>query len=294
MSKPALAILLALVCAWNARADESPLVVQAEASIKAVKYDVAIDLLNRAIASNPNDSRAYCDRAYAYEGQRNFTSALADCHTAIQLDGNNANAYCVLGNINWIAGHIEDARNDFDEALHLAPGNSVFWFSRGLFYLHGNNTQAIDDFTQALRINPRYEDAYYNRGDAYLDGRQYDNAISDFTAALQLKPNYGNLYHQRGFAYLQSGKLDKAIADYTQAIAFKPQSDAEYYSRGYAYEAAHDYPHAVEDFTAAIQINPKNGACFYQRALAYVQLGNQAQANADLKEVAALKAAAGN
>jgi Flp pilus assembly protein TadD len=289
-----IAALLTVAFAASALADDSPLVVQAEASIKQVRYDVAVELLNRAIAANPRDARAYSDRAYAYLGERDFNKAFADCHTAIELDGASASAYGVLANINWITGHNDDAATDFDEALHLRPTDSVLWFSRGFFYLHRDNNKAIDDLTQAIRINPKYEEAYYDRGNAYLDGHQYDSAINDISAAIALKPDHGNLYHERAFAYQGAGKLDAAIADYTKSITLKPDSDVEYYSRGYAYAEAHNYPMAVQDFTTAIRINPKNAGYYFQRGHSYLQLGDQAHATADLQQAQLLKSQAGN
>jgi len=294
MKKVELVALFVVAFAWSAAADESPLVIEAEASIKQVRYDVAVDLLTRAIANNANDSRAYCDRAYAYFGERDITRALADCHTAIQIDGNNASAYSVLGNINWVTGKNDDARADFDEALHLAPTNSELWYNRGLFYLHKDSGKAIVDFTQALRLNPRYADAWYNRGNAYLDEHQYVSAISDFTAAIEFKPNYGNLYHQRAFAWQCTQNYGKAVADYTSAIVLKPQSPVEYFSRGSAYGEAHDFQHAVEDYTTAIQIDPKNPGYYHQRGLCYQQLGDQAHADADEKEATQLNNQRGN
>ena len=294
MKPVTLAAVLAMAFAYSASADVSPLVIEAEASIKQVRYDVAIVLLNRDIAANPNDSRAYCDRAYAYFGERDINHALADCHTAISLDGNNSSAYSVLGSINWVTGHNDDARADFDEALTLAPTNVTFWYNRGFFYLHKDNTKAVQDFTQALRMNPGYADAWYNRGNAFLDEHQYDSAISDFSAGIPLNPKYGNLYHERAFAYQCEGKLNNAIADYTSAIALKPQSGTEYYSRGTAYGEAHDYQHAVQDYTAAIQLDPRNPGFYYQRGLCYQQLGDQVHADADSKEAAMLKSQPGN
>ena len=292
MKKVELVALFVVAFAWSAAADESPLVIEAEASIKQVRYDVAVDLLTRAIANNANDSRAYCDRAYAYFGERDITRALADCHTAIQIDGNNAQAYCVLGNINWITGHREDAASDFDEALHLAPADPVMWYSRGLFYLRNDDAKAVEDFTQALRLSPRYWDAYYNRGNAWFDEQNYAEAIQDYTAAIVLKPEDGNIYHQRAFSLDKAGKLQDAIADYTKAIALKPQSDVELYCRGYAYAEAHDYARAVQDFTGAIQFNPQSSGYYYQRSLAYAALGDKAHADADLKESVLLKSQA--
>jgi Flp pilus assembly protein TadD len=288
-----LAALFTVAFAATALADESPLVVQAEAIIKNAQYDTAVALLDRAIAANPRDSRAYCDRAYAYLGERDFNKAFADCHTAIDLDENNASAYGVLGTANWVTGHNDEAATDFDEALHLRPTDSVMWFSRGFFYLHRDNTKAIADLTQALRINPKYEEAYYDRGNAYLDGHQYEAAVSDITAAIALKPDHGNLYHERAFAYQGAGKLDAAIADYTRAIALKPQSDVEYYSRGYAFAEQGNYPKAIQDFTVAIQLSPKNAGYYFQRAQSYQQLGDKAHADADLQQAQLLKSQAG-
>ena len=104
--------------------------------MKAGSYGAAVEILTREIQLNPSDARAYYDRAYAYSAAHDFDKALADCHSALDVDPNYARAYCVLGNVNWMIGKQEDAVNDYDEALHLDPKDSDIWYNRGLYYLH--------------------------------------------------------------------------------------------------------------------------------------------------------------
>ena len=270
-------------------AQDSNLDAQGEAALKVQDFPGAMALFDRAIQENPQDARAWCDRAYTWTAMKELDKARLDCRSSLQADPHYAKAYGVLGNINWISGDTNDALNDFDQALSLDPNDATLWYNRGLYYFQRDSGKCVIDMTQAIRLARNYEDPYYIRGNVYLDQQHFDEAIQDYSEAIRIDPDRGNLYHQRGYAYQKSGKLDQAIADFTSAIRLKPQSDKEYFARGYAYAEAQAFDKAIADFTTAIQFNPKNGGYYLQRAQSYLMQGNKAQAQTDLQQASLLK-----
>jgi tetratricopeptide (TPR) repeat protein len=285
-----LAAAIAIAFCGAVRAADSGPDADAEALIKAGRLDEAIQLLCSEIQAQPADARAIYDRAYALSIKHDFAHALLDCHAAIQLNPNYAEAYSVMGNVHWMQGQRDEALTDYDEALHLNPKNPDLWYNRALFYMRNDDAKAIVDLTQALSLAPGYQDALYIRGNAWLDQQKYPAAIQDYSDALRINKPTGNVYHQRGFAYLKSGDLPHAVDDFTHAIELKPKSDSEYFCRGYAYSESHVFDRAIADFTQAIALNPKNDGYYDQRGQAYRQLGDETHAAQDFDMAKKVKA----
>ncbi|MGA3170810.1 MAG: tetratricopeptide repeat protein [Chthoniobacteraceae bacterium] len=287
--------LLLLACAisapaWNALAQQQPYVNEGLAALKAGKTDDAIALFSQAIQVNPQDSRAFCGRAYAYSVKRDYDNGLRDCVEALRLDPHFAKAFCVMGNIFWLTGDTDKAAESFERAASFGPNDPDVLYNCALYYLHKDNGKVIGYCMTIIDINPNNADAYYIKGNAYSDEKEYDDALRTYTEAIRLKPWNANFYHQRGMAYLNTHDLGDAIDDFSRAIQLNPKSDAEYASRGYSYAENHDYDKAVADYTQAIQINPRVGGYYLQRGLAYAQLGDKDKAKADMKIAEQLKA----
>ena len=57
-------------------------------------------------------------------------------------------------------GKYDDAIEDYDKAIALAPNDAIAYYNRGVaYYEKGDKEQAIADFRKALEINPSYENA---------------------------------------------------------------------------------------------------------------------------------------
>ncbi len=67
-------------------------------------------------------------------------------------------------------------------------------FDRGaILQKEGRVQQAIDQYDQAIRLNPLYAPTYYNRGLAYYDLGQFQRAIEDFDEAFRLGSSVSKL-----------------------------------------------------------------------------------------------------
>lgn len=156
------------------------------------KLDLPLDdsstadgMYTRAIELNPNDAQAYCNRANTYNSQGRYTLAISDCTKAIELNPKHAQAYC----------------------------------SRGIAHHNmGNHTQAVADYTKAIELNPQFVEAYYNRGAAYSKAGQLPQAIPDYTKAVELNPKFAEAYYNRGVAHGTLGNREDARRDLLRAI----------------------------------------------------------------------------
>ncbi len=213
--------------------------------------------LNRAIALDPSNARAFRERSNAYRTAGNLDKALADANEAVRLDPNNAQGFDYRGNV-FNNNHQDDrAIADYSEAIRLAPNDAQAFMDRGVAYYFKKDYQAaIKDYDEAIRLDPLYPEYYDNRGLSYADNGDYDRAIADYNEAIRLAPQ-ANFLTDRGDSYNRKGDLDRAIADYDRALALNPGFYLAYNNRAAAYEKKGDIDHAIADYEAALRINPQ-------------------------------------
>lgn len=176
---------------------------------------------------------------------------------AIELNSNDADAYCNRGTIFSNRGEIDQAIEDYTKAIEIKPDSPEAYNNRG--EAHGRKDEfdrAIDDYTKAIELKPDFPEAYYNRGIEYVSIGEFDLAIDDYTKAIELKPNYVDTYVNRGVAYSDKGEYGRAIEDYTKAIRLNPHSAEAYNNRGEVHGTKGDLDLAIADFSKAIKLKP--------------------------------------
>ena len=80
--------------------------------------------VNRAIAGNPQDWKAYRDRGWIYAHKHEFDRALADLDMALRLKPDDARAYTRRGHIWKAAGQRQKAIVDYEAAMRLDPAHA--------------------------------------------------------------------------------------------------------------------------------------------------------------------------
>ena len=114
-------------------------------------------------------------------------------------------------------GEYQKAIEKLTEVIRLDPLCATAFSSRGFARLHiGQNQQAIEDYDEAIRLAPEAGDLYYslyNRGLVYSDLGQHPRGIQDLSEAIRLNPGQGWLYDGRATIYDRMGDLEKANAD---------------------------------------------------------------------------------
>lgn len=152
-------------------------------------------------------------------------------------------------------GDIREALEGLNWALQVDAQDAQAYCCRGVVRCkQGNYRDAISDFNQALRLN--FQDAlvYRNRGKARFHLADYQGAQADFNSALQMQPQDALLYVARGNVYRAMGNYYGAIKDYTQALQINPDDAQAYYNRGQAYTCIEEMQRATEDYQRAASI----------------------------------------
>ena len=161
------------------------------------RHDVrAFDDFNLAIQISPKNPAAWYARGVAYATQGNEARALTDFDQTIALEPRNpfgwANRCQALG---ALGQRLDQALNDCNEALKIAPQDAITLSSRGLVRLRkGDNAGAKGDYEAALRIDPNRALAQYGRGIAQVRLGQTAAGQADVAAATTKDAGLPNVF----------------------------------------------------------------------------------------------------
>jgi tetratricopeptide (TPR) repeat protein len=155
-----------------------------EAKIKEVVEEVSRGI--RISGRESTDARAHLAKGYKYHRQKNYTEALVELNSAIEIDPRNVEAY--------------------------------YWRGRTLLSL-GRIAEGEEDFIRAAKLRPDYADAYDQLG--WLVSRQgrVDEGIAYLTKSIEFKPENAMAYYNRSVLFFSKGDVASAMRDAEKACS---------------------------------------------------------------------------
>lgn len=224
------------VVAWNNRghyyrlkSDEVP------AAQRDVWLDKAFYDYNQALAVDPNYHLGYSNRGKVWFERKNFQEAIADYSRSLEL-----------------------------------RESAVVLVNRGAAYASiGQLNQALQDFNQAIALNPDYPESYFNRGIVYQQQQQFELALADFETYLTYQPRATGIMNSMGVIYQSIGDHAAAIPHFSQAIQIgyedqEPDLGAYFYNRALSYRVLQQFNAARQDAQQAEQLGYPVPAGFKQ------------------------------
>jgi tetratricopeptide (TPR) repeat protein len=116
-----------------------------------------------------------------------------------------------------------DQLTDADRSLALARRGDIL-------FAQNRYDRAITNYNQALKLAPDDSVLFANRANAYLARNgpgDYDNAVSDWDKSIELDPKSAQSYYDRGVAEQQHGHAADGAADIAKAKELDPKIDAQ-------------------------------------------------------------------
>lgn len=191
---------------------------------------LAVDLLDRAIAVRANVPEAHYNRANALQDLGRKTEALAGYDRAVALAPNFADAWYNRGILQRELGQPEAALASLERALRLTPEDPEAHFNRALALKDlGRLGEAIASYDRAIALRPGHPESHYNRGNALHDLYRLEEALAAYERAVALNPAFAAAHYNRGNAFDKLKRHEAALASYEQALALNPDFD---YLRG--------------------------------------------------------------
>jgi tetratricopeptide (TPR) repeat protein len=170
---------------------------KAMAAYKNGDYDSAIDNYTQAIASNPQDSKAYFQRAYLYVKVSEDDKAIADLTQAIGIDPRYKQAYYRRSFVYMIKGNYDEALADVNQAIEIAPEFTKAYYRRACIeMILGKDDLAIADLDKIIQMDPKFIQAPIRRSFAFMLKGDYAQALVALNQIIETNPNAAGTYNR--------------------------------------------------------------------------------------------------
>ncbi len=227
----------------------------------------ALDLLEQAVAIDPNFAPAYAALAREYrtkafvvdpKGKQWEEKAFGAVEKALSLDPELAEAYVARGYLLWsLANHFphEKAAQDYRRAIALKPNLAEAHHQLANVCNHiGLLDKGFDEAQKAIAIDPQNTGARFRLGINLLYQGHYEESLAAIRDSQRFFPSLWAF--QTSFALFQLGRKDEAEARVEEFLTKYPQDDGGVLTGMQAMfaAAAGDHRRAEERIRSAVKI----------------------------------------
>jgi Flp pilus assembly protein TadD len=189
-----------------------------------------VTLWDQAYDASPRSALAHLLRGVVLQ-QRDgkLDSAAREYQLALKLNvaserplvGVAADCYLLLGEVASNKGRMQESLDDYQQALRVAPGDSLAYKALGIVYFpRGNYAKARGYFEKAVALDPNELESRFYLGTCYLKLNEPRLAAVQFHAAREADSTYIEAYGAEARALEAAG--DKAGAARVRALVKKP------------------------------------------------------------------------
>jgi serine/threonine-protein kinase len=259
---------------WNARGAEN--------------LKNAVGHFDRAIALDPNFSRAYAARAMAYALLPEYTDtgpkdasarSIADARRALRGDASLAEAHTAVALASAHEWNWDAAEAAYKKAIAADPGYPTAhqWYGE-LLYNTSRLDSSIAETRRARSLDPLAPILSTALGYALTIARRYDEALVELRRGLELAPNLGVMHSVYGFANLFAGKTGEARAELETAVRNDPDLVLRKGQLAYVYASTGDpgRARAILDEMRKSGVSEESHAVAF--AIVYIALGEKDKA----------------
>ncbi len=218
---------------------------------------LAVTLIDKAIAANPREATAHFNRGLALAELRRFDDAAVSYGNALALNPNFAEAYCNRGNALQAQGRIDEALSDYRKAIGLNSNYANAWHNEGaaLFTLKRYD-EALTRLERAISLNDSDAEAHNSMGGVLHSLHRPTKALAHYDRAVSLQPGDPKIWHNRGVTLLEMRRLDEAVASFDQALKLNPESSETLFDRAVALNKLGRTEEALESYQALVRLDP--------------------------------------
>ena len=191
--------------------DPDQLVVWGEIDLQTKRGDHGRKFLERAVALEPDNSRAFEKLGEFYLEQREPEKARRTLERGKHMPGASESLYLGLCRAYEMLQRTADALRATEDGLAVMPDSSALYSSRGLLLgSMGRFDEAVESMRKSIELAPGSPSAVSSFGLLLLHAGKRDEAIAQFKRALQIQPRFHQALTTLGRLELEAGRPREA------------------------------------------------------------------------------------
>ncbi|MEQ9266320.1 MAG: tetratricopeptide repeat protein [Balneolaceae bacterium] len=194
--------------------------------IQREKFDLALEKLNDALSTYPNETELKRLKAFALSGKDEFEQASQVIKEAIAEDPEYSFLYYTKAQIEGNQGKHKDAIKSLNEAIRLEPETACFYSLKAIVYIDLKKwKKSVETARKALELDPDDIDAQNALATAKNLMGQTSEALDTLVSALEKDPENPSTHANLGYHYLFKGEIKKAKEHFGISLEIDPTSD---------------------------------------------------------------------
>lgn len=226
--------------------------------------DQTEEMLERAIALDPDNNEARLKLAELYFHLRMFTECNATLDAAIQKENFNPKAHLIRG---FCLKEMQDtvgAMRMFQLCIDQNPAEVRAFLELGYYYQQKLDPIAVSYYQNALQVEPNNVEINFNLAKLFQDLGEIEKAVEQYKIVLKIKKDHLPALNNLGYVYMvELNQYEDALKLFNQAIEKEPDFVEAHCNRGVCYECMEQYDKARENYQTALRILPN-----YEEAVA--------------------------
>lgn len=237
---------------------------QGNKAYRAKDYKAAIQFYGEAITLVPTNPQLHFYKADAHYQLKEYAAAEREFQLALNQGHKPLEVYTFRWYVFFDQQKYDQAIDDLNKALQLAPKNAQHWKALGEAYLQaGNRKSALEATQRALLINSKDGDSYYQI--ARIQALEGNSAAQLAAAEEAIKRGtqfVGDTYYLIGDAHTRLKNDAAAIDAYNRAIAANPKIFQVYLTLANLYQKKNQLLLAIDTLNKAKPHFPSNGRLY--------------------------------
>jgi tetratricopeptide (TPR) repeat protein len=225
---------------------------------RALQSRDAIELLQKAVALDPQFAMAYARIGHAYTISLSYPDlAKPYLEKAFQLSARltDKDRASIAAWYAIASGDFEDAIARYRALIERYPDEAEAYVRLGgLLAAEGRPEEARDALQRGLGVDPDNRALHNGLGGAYLYMGRSGDAIAAYQRYVALAPDEPNAHDSLGLGYQWAGRYADAIAEYERAIALDPHFEIAVVHLGNVYFQMGRYRDAQREYRRYVEV----------------------------------------
>jgi eukaryotic-like serine/threonine-protein kinase len=244
----------------------------------------AIQLLELAIGDDGDNFEAWLLLGNAWDIAGNPSRAEACFSVCLGLDAKSPTALFHRALARSELDDLNGAHEDYSRAIENEPGEPVYYANRALIEMANENWAAAEqDLSRAIELDNSSTRLRYLRYQIRQATGDEKGAESDFAQFLKQEPDDEESRLVRGAVLLQQGDRTAALREFEQVIARNPENPVAWNNKATVEDLEGNRDNAIQAMSEVIRLQPDNPTALATRGVLHARKGDRERALADAR-----------
>ena len=199
------------------------LALQGLSNVKSGLSEEGKEMVAQAVRLAPSNTEARLTYGNLLAEDNDLINARRQAEAILMSDEENAGAWILLGNIEFIEGHLAGAEEAYTEAMAVAVNPTEARLKRAQLRIEQKNfEQAQADIDELLITLPRSPSVHYVQAILYFEQEKYREALESLSIAEQDQERHPEALLYAAISYNKLGHYEQAINYANQYHSLKP------------------------------------------------------------------------